>query len=235
MALATGAHAEATSTSSASLAHVHISFADADSTDALTPTYSLFGFYGATQVYNAQQYRGDIGYVSTSTTIDAGNYGIVDAAGDAVEGAALHSHSTATATPPGDFQTSTAIASGQFTLDPGGRLTLTADADLAISDATGLGGTLAVAYVQWQYWSVENQNWTVVNDFLWADLYDGLDVNGTLTATIVNTTDAPLMGYFNNGTQATSQFLSAVPEPPEATLLLAGLALAGVAVRRRRA
>lgn len=235
LALATGAHAEATSTSSSSLANVHISFADADFTDALTPTFSLFAFYGSTQVYNAQQYQNDVGYVSTSTTIDAGNYGIVDAAGDAVEGAALHSYSTATATAPGDFQTSTAIASGQFTLDPGGRLTLTADANLAVTDATGIGGTQAVAYVQWQYWSVENQNWTLVNDFLSANLYDGLDVNGTLTATIVNTTDAPLMGYFNNGTQATSQFLSAVPEPTDATLLLTGLALVGVAACRRRA
>lgn len=235
LALATGAHAEVTSTSSASLANVHISFADADLTDTLTPAYSLFGFWGATQVYNAQQYQDDVGYVSASTTIDAGNYGIVDAAGDAVEGAALHSHSTATATAPSDFQTSTAIASGQFTLDPGGRLTLTAEAKLAITDATGIGGTQAVAYVQWQYWSVQNQNWTVVNDFLLANLYDGLDVNGTLTATIVNTTDAPLTGYFNNGTQATSQFLSAVPEPTQGTLILAGLALAGVAACRRRA
>ena len=70
-------------------------------------------------MYNAQQYQGNIGFVSTSTTIDAGNYGVVDAAGDAVEGAALHSHSTATATSPGDFQTSTAIASGQFRLEAG--------------------------------------------------------------------------------------------------------------------
>jgi hypothetical protein len=234
LALATGAHAEATSTSSASLANVHISFADADPTDALTPTYSLFGIYGATQVYNAQQYQDDIGFVSTSTTVDAGNYGVVDAAGDTVEGASLHSHSTATSTPPGDFQTSTAIASGQFTLDPGGKLTLTADANLAITDATGVGGTQADAYVQWQYWSVENQRWVVVNDVLFADVYDGLDVSGTLTATIVNTTDAPLTGYFNNGIQATSQFLSAVPEPAETWLLLAGLALTGMAACRRR-
>lgn len=233
LTLATGAHAEATSTSSASLANVHISFADADPTDALTPTYSLFGIYGATQVYNAQQYQDNIGFVSASTTIDAGNYGIVDAAGDTVEGASLHSHSTATSTPPSDFQTSTATASGQFTLDPGGKLTLTADANLAITDATGVGGTQADAYVQWQYWSVESQKWILVNDFLFADIYDGLDVSGTLTATIVNTTDAPLTGYFNNGTQATSQFLSAVPEPAETWLLLAGLALTGMAACRR--
>ena len=235
LALATGAHAQSTSTSSAALANIHVSFADADPTDALTPGYSLFGQYGATQVYNAQQYQDHIGYVATSTTVDAGNYGIVDAAGGVVEGAALHSHSTATPTPPGDFQTATAIASGQFTLDPGGMLTLTADADLAITDATGVGGTQADAYVQWQYWSVENQRWTIVNDVLFADLYDGVAMNRTLTATIVNTTDAPLVGYFNNGTQATSQFLSAVPEPAEATLLLAGLALAALAARRRRA
>ena len=234
LALATGAHAGTTSTSSASLANVHVTFADADPTDALSPSYSLFGVYGATQVYNAQQYRDNFGFVSTSTVGDAGNYGIVDGVGDTVENASIHSHSTATGTPPADFQTATATASGQFTLDPGGKLSLTAVADLAISDATGMGGTQADAYVQWQYWSVDSDKWVLVNDFLFADVYDGLSANGTLTATIVNTTDAPLTGYFNSGTQATSQFLSAVPEPAETWLLLAGLTLAGAGAARRR-
>ena len=233
LALASSARADAVSASNASMSNIHMSFADVDPTDAVVPSYALFGMYGSTQVYNAEQYHNDVGDVATRTATDADNYGEVTGMPGTVEGAALHSHATAMPTPPADFQTATAIASGMFTLSPGGALTFSADADLSITDATGVGGTQAVAYIQFQVWSDVSSSWFIVEDHLDANIYEGTSASGPLQAYLVNTTDEDMTGYFNSGTQATAQFLSAVAEPGDAALLVAGLGLVGLIGRRR--